>query len=92
MIRDFFCFSPQTKGSKAGLLGNFQIASFPYGNAENMFYNFVVFFSSVKNARTCSLFFFQWREKFLCALVQKLAGATLYLLYKVGEEKKRFLK
>jgi hypothetical protein len=42
--RDFFCFSPRTKGSKAGLRGNFQIASFPYGNAENMFYNFVVLF------------------------------------------------
>ena len=49
-IREFFSFSPRTKGSKAGLRGNFQIASFPYGNAENMFYNFVVlFFSSVKN-------------------------------------------
>jgi hypothetical protein len=47
--KDFFCFSPRTKGSKAGLRGNVQIASFPYGNAENMFYNFVVFFSSVRN-------------------------------------------
>jgi hypothetical protein len=36
----FFCFSPRTKGSEAGLRGNFQIASFPYGNAENIFYNF----------------------------------------------------
>jgi len=45
-----FCFSPRTKESKARLSGNFQIASFPYGNAENMFYNFVVlFFSSVRN-------------------------------------------
>jgi len=26
-----FCFSPRTKGSRAGLRGNFQIASFPYG-------------------------------------------------------------
>ena len=42
--REFFCFSPRTKESKAGLRGNFQIASFPYGNAENMFCNFVVFF------------------------------------------------
>jgi hypothetical protein len=49
-VRDFFCFSPRTKGSNAGLRGKFQIAFFPYGNAENMFYNFVViFFSSVKN-------------------------------------------
>jgi hypothetical protein len=40
----FFGFSPRTKGSRAGLRGNFQIASFPYGNAENMFYNFVVLF------------------------------------------------
>ncbi len=39
-------FSPRTKGSKAGLRGNFQIASFPYGNAKNMFYNFVVLFFS----------------------------------------------
>jgi len=47
----FFCFSPRTKESKAGLRGNVQIASFPYGNAEIMFYNFVVlFFSSVKNS------------------------------------------
>ena len=46
----FFCFSPRTKESKAGLRGNFQIASFPYGNSENTFYNSVVlFFSSVKN-------------------------------------------
>jgi hypothetical protein len=44
----FFCFSPRTKGSKAGLRGNFQIASFPYGNAENIFYNFVVLFFSFK--------------------------------------------
>ncbi len=43
-IREFFCFSPRTKGSNAELRGNFQIASFPDGNAENMFYNFVVFF------------------------------------------------
>jgi hypothetical protein len=43
-ITEFFCFSPRTKGSKAGLRGNFQIASFPYGNAEKMFYNFVVLF------------------------------------------------
>jgi hypothetical protein len=59
-------FSPRTKESNAGLRGNFQIASFPYGNAENMFYNFVVlFFSSVRNSgrnsvrayRTCSVFF-----------------------------------
>jgi hypothetical protein len=34
--RDFFCFSPRTKGSKAGLRGNFQITTFPYGNAENV--------------------------------------------------------
>ena len=48
--REFFCFSPRTKESKAGLRGNFQIASFPYGNSENTFYNSVVlFFSSVKN-------------------------------------------
>jgi hypothetical protein len=40
----FFYFSPRTKESKSGLRGNFQIASFPYGNAENMFYNFVVLF------------------------------------------------
>jgi hypothetical protein len=43
--RVFFCFSPR-KGSKAGLRGTFQIASFPYGNAKNMFYNFVVLFFS----------------------------------------------
>ncbi len=43
-ISEFICFSPRTKGSKAGLRGDFQIASFPYGNAENMFYNFVVLF------------------------------------------------
>jgi hypothetical protein len=50
--REFFCFSPRTKESKAGLRGNFQIASFPYGNAGNMFYSFVViFFSSVRNRR-----------------------------------------
>jgi hypothetical protein len=56
-VRDFFCFSPRTKGSNAELRGNFQIPGFPYGNAENMFYNFVVlFFLSVKNRR----------EKFLC--------------------------
>jgi hypothetical protein len=42
--REFFCFSPRTKESKAGLRGNFQIDSFPYGNVENMFYNFVVLF------------------------------------------------
>jgi len=35
----FFCFSPRTKESKAGFRGNCQIASCPYGNAENMFYN-----------------------------------------------------
>ncbi len=46
----FFCFSPRTKESKEGLCGNFQIASFPYGNVKNMFHNFVVlFFSSVRN-------------------------------------------
>jgi hypothetical protein len=50
-IREFFCFSPRTKGSKAGLRGNFQIASFPYGNAENMFYNFVVLFFFRKKQR-----------------------------------------
>jgi hypothetical protein len=65
--REFFCFLPRTKGGKAGLCGTFQIASFPYGNAENMFYNFVVlFFSSVNirrvrilcvSTRTCSVFF-----------------------------------
>jgi hypothetical protein len=55
--REFFCFSPRTKGSNVELRGNFQIGSFPYRNAENMFYNFVVlFFLSVKNRR----------EKFLC--------------------------
>ena len=62
-IREFFCFSPRTKESKAGLRGNFQIVSFPYGNVENMFYNFVVFFSSVRHGgrnskrvhRTCSV-------------------------------------
>ncbi len=43
-------------------------------------------------ARTYSLLFFQWREKFLCVIVQKSAGATLYLLFKVGEEKWRFSK
>jgi hypothetical protein len=43
-ITDFFCFAPHSKGSKAGLRGNCQIASFPYGNAENMFCNFVVLF------------------------------------------------
>jgi hypothetical protein len=49
-VRFFFCFSPRTKESNAGLRGTFQIATFPYGNAENMFYNFVVlFFSSVRN-------------------------------------------
>ena len=74
----FFCSSPRTKESKVGLRGNFQIASFPYGKAENMFYNFVVlFFSSVKNGgrnsmrvyRTCSVFFSfrkKRREKILC--------------------------
>jgi hypothetical protein len=35
--RKFFFFSPRTKKSKAELRGIFQIASFPYGNAENMF-------------------------------------------------------
>jgi hypothetical protein len=40
----FFCFSPRTKGSKEGLRGKFQIATFPYGNAKNMFCNFVVSF------------------------------------------------
>jgi hypothetical protein len=49
-VREFFCFSPRTKESNAGLRGTFQIATFPYGNAENMFYNFVVLcFSSVRN-------------------------------------------
>ena len=52
-VREFF-FSSRTKKSNAGLRGtddrSFQIATFPYGNAENMFYNFVVlFFSSVRN-------------------------------------------
>ena len=64
----FFVFHHEQKEVKAGLRGNFQIASFPYGNAENMFYNFVVlFFSSVRNGgrnsmrvhRTCSIFFFR---------------------------------
>jgi hypothetical protein len=45
--------------------------------------------NSMRIARTCSLFFFLG-EKFLCVIVQKLAGATLYLLYKVGERKKGF--
>jgi hypothetical protein len=35
--REFFCLSPRTQESKAGLRDNFQIASFLYGNAENMF-------------------------------------------------------
>jgi hypothetical protein len=39
-----FLFFTTNKRSKAGLRSTFQIASFPYGNAENMFYNFVVFF------------------------------------------------
>jgi hypothetical protein len=47
-VRKFFCFSPRTKESNAGLRGTFQIASFPYGNAENMFYNFVVLFFSFR--------------------------------------------
>ena len=46
---DNFLVFTTNKKSKVGLRGNFQIASFPYGNAENMFYNFVVFFSSVRN-------------------------------------------
>ncbi len=79
-IREFFCCSPRTK---AGLRGNFKIASFPYGNAENMFYNFVVlFFKSVRNGgrnsmrvyRTCSVFFFlpekKRRVRILCVSIE----------------------
>jgi hypothetical protein len=81
-VREFFCFSPRTKESNAGLRGTFQIASFPYGNAENMFYNFVVlFFSPVRNGgrnskhveRTSSVFFFSVnirREKFYACPIE----------------------
>ena len=51
-VREFFCFSPRTKGGKAGLRGNFQITTFPYGNAENMFYNFVVLVGRNETPRT----------------------------------------
>ena len=67
----FFVFHHEQKEVKAGLRGNFQIASFPYGNAENMFYNFVVlFFSSVKTAEKILsvsvelvLYFFSFRKE-----------------------------
>ena len=57
----FFCSSPRTKESKVGLRGNFQIASFPYGNAENMFYNFVVLFFLFRKKR---------RERILCVSIE----------------------
>ena len=83
-IREFFCFSPRTKGSKAGLRGNFQIVSFPYGNAENMFCNFVVYFffrkkttgeNSMRVHRTCSVFFSfrkKRREKILSVSIEQV--------------------
>jgi hypothetical protein len=55
--REFFCFSPRTKGSKTGFRGNFQIACFPYGNAENMFE--VLFFSQLRGF----IFFFHKKRR-----------------------------
>jgi hypothetical protein len=55
--REFFCFSPRTKGSKTGFHGNFQIACFPYGNAENMFE--VLFFSQLRGF----IFFFRKKRR-----------------------------